>query len=148
MWRWVLRNEVLLFILAGVILLRIPTLFEPYWYGDEGIYLTVGHALRQGVELYSGIHDNKPPLLYLLAAAADGYQFWFRFITLAWVVATVAVFWQLARRWWTDMGPVVWTTVIFALLTSMPLLEGNIGNAELYFLLLTVGAFYWLYRGR
>ena len=134
------RNEVLLYILLGVILLRIPTLFEPYWYGDEGIYLTIGHALRKGVELYSGVHDNKPPFLYLMAALADGYQFWFRFITLAWVVATVAIFWKLAKN--------VWATVVFALLTSIPLLEGNIANAELYFLLFTVGAFYWLYRDR
>ena len=129
-------------------MLRMPTLFEPHWYGDEGIYLTVGHALRQGVELYSGIHDNKPPLLYLMAALADGNQFWFRFITLVWVVATVAVFWQLTRKWFTNTKQAVWTTIIFALLTSIPLIEGNIANAELYFLLLTVGAFYWLYQGR
>lgn len=149
MWRRVVRNEVLLYILLGVVLLRIPTLFEPYWYGDEGIYLTIGHALRQGVELYSGIHDNKPPFLYLIAALADGYQFWFRFITLAWVVATVAIFGKLALRFAQGKQKVVvWTTAIFAVLTSIPLLEGNIANAELYFLLFTVGAFYWLYRGR
>ena len=148
MWRWVMRNEVLLFILVGVVLLRIPTLFEPYWYGDEGVYLTVGHALRSGYQLYAQIHDNKPPFLYLVAAVANGYQFWFRFLTLGWNLATVAVFWQLARKWFTDGKGAIWSTVIFALLTNLPLIEGNIGNAELYFLLLTVGGFYWLYCQR
>lgn len=148
MWRWVQRNETLVFILLGVILLRIPTLLEPYWYGDEGIYLTIGQALRQGVHLYSGIHDNKPPFLYLVAALANGYQFWFRFITLAWNVGTVAIFWRLCKKWFTSTGQVVWTTIVFALLTNLPMLEGNIANAELYFLGLTVAAFYWLYSNK
>jgi len=134
MRRWLVVHEAILIILAGVVFLRIPTLFEPYWYGDEGIYLTVGRAMRQGVELYKGIHDNKPPLIYTLAAVADGKQFWFKFILMLWSVATVAVFWNVSRYR-------VWPTVIFALLTTLPLLEGNIANAELFFLTLTIGAF-------
>lgn len=148
MWRWIFKHEVLIFILAGVILLRIPTLLEPYWYGDEGIYLTIGHGLRMGRELYAQIHDNKPPFLYLIAAIANGSQFWFRLITLFWTTATVAIFWFLSRKWFNDPEPSIWATIIFALLTSIPFLEGNIANAELFFLLATVGAFYWLYKGR
>lgn len=134
MRRWLVVHEAILIILAGVVFLRIPSLFEPYWYGDEGIYLTIGRAMRNGVELYKGIHDNKPPLIYTLAAVADGKQFWFKFILMLWSVATVAVFWNVSRYR-------VWPTVIFATLTTLPLLEGNIANAELFFLLLTVGAF-------
>lgn len=134
MRKWLVVHEVILMILAGVVFLRIPSLFEPYWYGDEGIYLTVGSAMRNGVELYKGIHDNKPPLIYTLAAVADGNQFWFKFILMLWSVATVAVFWNMSRYR-------VWPTVIFAVLTTLPLLEGNIANAELFFLLLTVSAF-------
>ena len=134
MRRWLVVHEAILMILAGVVFLRIPSLFEPYWYGDEGIYLTIGRAMRHGVELYKGIHDNKPPLIYTLAAVADGKQFWFKFILLLWGVATVAVFWNVSRY-------KIWPTVIFAALTTLPLLEGNIANAELFFLLLTVSAF-------
>ncbi len=132
---WIHTYEAILIILALVVFLRIPTLFEPYWYGDEGIYLTIGRAMRNGVELYKGIHDNKPPLIYTLAAVADGKQFWFKFILMLWSVTAVAVFWNLPA------GRRVWPTVIFAVLTTLPLLEGNIANAELFFLLLTVGAF-------
>ncbi len=57
-------NPFLLIIILLMILLRIPSLFEPYWYGDEGIYLTLGQAIRKGLLLYRDIHDNKPPLLY------------------------------------------------------------------------------------
>ena len=134
MRKWLVVHEAILMILAGVVFLRIPSLFEPYWYGDEGIYLTIGRAMRNGVELYKGIHDNKPPLIYTLAAVADGKQFWFKFILMLWSVATVAVFWNLSKYQ-------IWSTVIFAVLTTLPLLEGNVANAELFFLLLTVGAF-------
>ena len=69
----------LVIILAVVIILRIPTFFEPYSYGDEMIYLTLGEGMSQGIPLYSGLHDNKPPLLYILAAIS-GRLFWFKAI--------------------------------------------------------------------
>ena len=34
----------LLLLLLLVVLLRIPNFFEPYWYGDEAIYLAVGQS--------------------------------------------------------------------------------------------------------
>ncbi len=144
---WLVRHEAILVILAGVVLLRLPSLFEPYWYGDEGVYLTVGQALARGANLYKDIHDNKPPLLYLVAAVA-GTQFWFRFIALGWNVATVAVFGKLAKKWWEGGDGAMWATVLFAVLTSLPFLEGNIANAELFFLLPTVAAFGILWSGK
>ena len=46
--------------------LRFPSLFEPNWYGDEGVYQTLGIGMNAGRLLYKGIFDNKPPLLYFL----------------------------------------------------------------------------------
>lgn len=133
-------------ILLVVLLLRIPSLFEPYWYGDEGIYLTLGQAVRGGVRLYKEIHDNKPPFLYLIAAIAGGNQFWFKFITTGWSLATVSFFAKLANKVWEGRQKrVMVATGIFALLTTLPWWEGNIANAELYFLLPTLVAAYWLW---
>ena len=58
------------------LILRIPSLFEPYWYGDEGIYLVLGQAIRKGVTLYSHIHDNKPPDPLLFSRFCS-HCFWF-----------------------------------------------------------------------
>lgn len=138
--KWILKHEAILVILSVVALLRIPSLFEPYWYGDEGIYLTIGQAMRKGVELYKGIHDNKPPFLYLVAMISQN-QFWFRFIALLWNLSTVVAFWTLTHSWWQKREPAVWTTVAFGILTSIPFVEGNVANAELFFLLLTVASF-------
>src|SRR5581483_3733412 len=54
--------------------LRFPSIIEPYWYGDEGIYEVVGLAMDHGHLLYRDIWDNKPPLLYVVYALAGGDQ--------------------------------------------------------------------------
>src|SRR3989304_10019309 len=86
----------LFFVLSIVFILRIPSFFEPYSYGDEMIYLTLGEAIRRGIPLYSGIHDNKPPLLYILAAIA-GSLFWFKAILTLWLLVTIFIFWKLTE---------------------------------------------------
>ena len=142
---WAKKNEWLLIILAITVLLRIPSWFEPYWYGDEGIYLTIGQALRKGVSLYNQIHDNKPPMLYLMAAIADGNLFWFKFIATIWNIVTIGVFYKLAGKICGSKRMAILTALVFALLTAWPKLEGNIANAELFFLLPTILAIYLLW---
>lgn len=145
MWKrfekWLHPKELLLLVLITNIFLRLPSLFEPYWYGDEAIYLTVGKAINSGVKLYSQIHDNKPPFIYLLAALAHGDQFWFKFIAMVWSTITVWFFYRLAKYLWSDNLKANLTTAIFVLFTSLPFWEGNIANAELFFVLPTILAF-------
>ncbi|MBI4035061.1 MAG: hypothetical protein HY381_01530 [Candidatus Chisholmbacteria bacterium] len=124
----------LIVLLAVVIMLRLPSLFEPYWYGDEQIYLTIGQGVRKGLVLYRDITDypNKPPLIYLLAAVV-GSVFWFKFMLLLWnMVHVMAVNWLL-KQMWGDKKWLVWGgNVAFILLTSLPILEGNIANGEIF----------------
>ncbi len=128
-------------LLAIVLLLRIPSFFEPYSYGDEAIYLTLGEGIRQGVNLYQNLHDNKPPLLYLLAAVA-GSLFWFKVILAFWSVATVILFWKLAEVLFPKKERTQKiATWIFALLITLPLLEGNIINSELFMIGPIIAAF-------
>ena len=117
---------------AVLLILRIPSFFEPYYYGDEMIYLTLGEGIRQGIPLYSGLHDNKPPLLYLTAAIA-GNLFIFKVILAFWSLITVYGFWKLISFLFPNKNNLhIISTVIFGLLTTLPLLEGNTVNAELF----------------
>jgi len=138
----------LVIILTVVIFLRIPSLFYPYSYGDEGIYLTLGQAVRQGLTLYREIHDNKPPLIYLLAAIS-GSLFWFRTILMVWSLGTIIVFWRLGRCLFKNKTrPVLIATVLFALLTTWPRLEGNIANAEIFMILPILAGFLLVLCGK
>lgn len=131
-------------ILALVLVLRIPSLFEPYYYGDEMIYMTLGQGVRQGLTLYKDIHDNKPPLLYLTAAAA-GNLFWFKAILAFWNLITIAFFYKLSAKLFSkNIKAQIASTSIFAILTTIPLFEGNIVNAELFMIGFTIIALYTL----
>lgn len=117
-------------------ILRLPSLFEPYWYGDEGIYLTLGQGIRHGFLLYQQIHDNKPPTLYYLAALAQNV-FTFRLILALFMIPTIYFFSRLAKKF---LSPrlAYFATFFFLILSSIPLIEGTIANAEVFMLLPTI----------
>jgi hypothetical protein len=131
-------------------LLRLPSLFEPYWYGDEGVYLSLGQGITRGLTLYSQIHDNKPPLLYYFAALSSnlpvGWQvFGFRLLLLLWMIPTIYVFYLLSQKFLSKFLSRI-SVLVFIFLSSIPLIEGNIANAEIFMLLPTLAAFLIFYR--
>ncbi len=147
-WKtFLLRHELLIFILCLTAFLRLPSLMEPYWYGDEGIYLTLGTGIRNGLTLYKQIHDNKPPGIYFIAAIA-GSMFWFRFILLIWNLTSIAVFhwisvkllkpkeskpFMIGKTPFPRPTIATFTTLLFALLPFVA--EGNVANGEIFMLL-------------
>jgi hypothetical protein len=119
-------------IIAGIVLFRIPSFFEPYYYGDEMIYTTLGLGIRRGLTLYKQIFDNKPPLIYMTAALA-GNLFWFKALLAFWMIATTICFWHLTENLFRNNKLAQKVSVlIFAIFTTIPLFEGNIVNAELF----------------
>ena len=132
---------ILLFI---CLLLRIPSFFEPYFYGDEMIYLTLGQGLRQGMPLYSGLHDNKPPVLYLIAALA-GSLVWFKVFLAVASLISIVLFAKIASKIFEGkLKTQKVATLLFALFTTLPLLEGNTANAENFMMVFSLGGIYIL----
>ena len=135
-------NKFWLFFAVLFIFLRLPSLFEPNWYGDEAIYLVLGQAVRKGLTLYSQIHDNKPPTLYYLAALSPSV-FAFRLLLLTLMIPTIYFFYKLALKFF-NVFLARFCLLVFTILTCIPLIEGNISNAEIFMLLPTIYAFYIL----
>lgn len=119
-------------------LLRLPSLFEPLWYGDEGIYQVIGTSLTHGKLLYSQIFDNKPPLLYWTYALLESDQFAVRLASLIFGLLAVIAFFFLSKKLYANVKnsniPLL-STLLFAILFGLPFLEGNIANAENFMLL-------------
>lgn len=127
-------------LLALFFIFRIPSFFEPYYYGDEMVYLTLGQGVRQGLTLYKDLHDNKPPLLYLTAAAA-GNLFWFKVILAFWSLITIFFFYKLSKHLFeNNLKAQKLATLLFGLLTTLPLLEGLTVNSELFMIGFTIVA--------
>lgn len=123
-------------------LLRIPSLVEPYWYGDEGIYQVIGIALRQGRILYKEIWDNKPPILYLIYGLFNGDQFSVRLFSLVFGIGSIVLFFLLSKKLFKNKLSTYIATVVYAFIFGLPLIEGNIANAENFMHLPIIGAFY------
>ena len=58
-------------LVALVFTLRLPSLFEPHHYGDEGVFAATAQRLLHGGMLYTESWDDKPPLVFLLYAAVQ-----------------------------------------------------------------------------
>jgi hypothetical protein len=131
----------LLGILVLVFILRIPSFFEPYYYGDEMVYMTLGTGVRQGLTLYKDLHDNKPPLLYITAAVA-GNLFWFKIILAFWNIFTIVIFYKLTKFFFEKNEKAQkLSTLFFGLLTTLPFLEGLTVNSEIFMIAFTILAF-------
>ncbi len=129
-----LNLKVIIFIIIIFnIFARIPALFEPIWYGDECIYLTLGQGLNKGLNFYKDIHDNKPPLLYLIAGLAQARLFWLRLITLAWNTFNIFLIFKIAKKLLAKDWLVILTTLIFTLFSLLP--EGRIANGEVFMIM-------------
>lgn len=132
------RALFLIFIFVFNLLLRLPSLFEPYSYADEGIYLVLGQALRKGLVWYREIHDNKPPMLYLLAAIA-GSVFWLRMVLLISNFLNICLIYRLAKKFFEERISLL-VMLIFAIFSTIRLFEGQMANAEIFMILPTSAA--------
>jgi 4-amino-4-deoxy-L-arabinose transferase-like glycosyltransferase len=133
--------------IALVVILRLPSLTEPYWYGDEAMYLAIGNSLRAGAVLYRDVFDHKPPVLYFIALWAEtqlGFRLW---LMASQLVAVVALY-DVTRRWWRSSIASLLTVGFYALWTSLPYFEGIIANAELFVLTFVILGVWCLARGK
>lgn len=133
---WCNRHEWQILLVGLVVLLRIPTLFTPHYYGDEEIYFVMGRAWSEGVPMYQAMFDHKPPLIYVLAGLAQNI-FWFRAMLMLTMAVHTVVFYKIAAYIFDKQGSRLkyLASLIFVVLTTIPTFEGNIANAELFMML-------------
>ncbi len=136
----------LLLIVFIFFLLQLPSLIEPLWYGDEGIYEVVAMALNNDRQLYSQIWDNKPPLLYIIYAAAHADQFTVRFLSLLIGAVSVIPFYYLSKNLFRVPKINSITTAVYVLFIATPFLEGNVANAENFMLLPIIASAFLVYK--
>jgi hypothetical protein len=116
-------------LIALVFVLRLPTYFEPPYFGDEGIFAAVAARMLDGERLYADAWDNKPPLIYLVYACIvelfGPSTVGLRLFGAAWAAGTTLAVLAIARRVATARAAVA-AGVAFIVLTSTPLLQGTL----------------------
>lgn len=125
-------------ILLLIFVLRFPSLFEPFWYGDEGIFAAVGRNLNLGGVLYETAWDNKPPMIYLTYQAIFNLfgvsMFWLRLVTIIVVLTVAAIIYEIAEMTIGAKRALI-AALGFGFLSSLRIIEGNLALTEIYMIL-------------
>ena len=129
---------ILTLILFATFIFRFPSLFEPFWYGDEGIFAAVARNLNFGGTLYATAWDNKPPMIYLTYALIFNVfgvsMFWLRLITAIVVLSTAAALYEISLKILGTKRALL-ATFIFGAVTSLRIIEGNLALTEIFMIL-------------
>ncbi|MBN1374316.1 hypothetical protein JW962_03240 [Candidatus Dojkabacteria bacterium] len=157
-----LKKIVLVLSLVIFTFLRLPSLFEPAWYGDEGIYAAVANEMNNGEILYTDVWDHKPPGIYLLyqlsAQFGDNQIVVYKSINFLLGVLTVLLSFLVAvqlfnknrdakKGFFKNINiPVILTSLGSSVYWGGTFLEGNIFNAENIFVPLMLLVFYLYLR--
>lgn len=135
-----------------LILLRIPSLIEPLWYGDEGIYSAVSKELFNGEVLYKNIWDHKTPGIYYLysifLAFPQIYVFAYKFLNLLLALFSLIMFYKIINIEFSNKHVKIQFIIytIFSILFGSTVLEGNILNAENIFIPLVLFGIYFIFK--
>src|SRR5207302_2110348 len=119
------------FVLAFVV--RYPSLYEPRWYGDEGIFAAIAQNIRHGETLYSQAWDNKPPLVFFTYAGIQSIfgtgVFPLHLITTLVALSTQSVTMLVALRLFGRVRALI-AALTVAFLLGTPIIEGNLAMTE------------------
>lgn len=134
-------------------ILRAPSLYESFWYGDEGIYGALAQGMHQGKALYTQIWDHKPPLLYWFYYLA-GFGNWtiglvlIRAASLLFGIGAIIILYKVLQQYFKSPKVIALSLFVFSILIGLPVLEGNIANAEVFFIFFNLLILYLLQKDK
>jgi hypothetical protein len=127
-----------------IVLVRLPGIFEPAWYSDDGFFTTIAWAWSRGLPLYSGVFDNSPPMIYWLYDLAQRLgslehhvvtQLWATAAVVVAALLTLDISRRVLPRW-----PAALAATLAGLALSLPVLDGDLMNVEVAALPFFLGA--------
>jgi 4-amino-4-deoxy-L-arabinose transferase-like glycosyltransferase len=119
--------------LTLLLVLRLPSLFEPHWYTDEAGYATVAWLMMHGKVLFLTTWNNKPPLLfwiYQLGLSISGpTEFGIHLLSTLTEAAALAGTWKLAKDYVSPRR--VWIAMLLAaFFLATPVFNGDLALPE------------------
>jgi hypothetical protein len=133
-WFW------LVLITAVVVVLRLPSFFEPPWNTDEGIFGAVAQRVIEGGKLYRDAWESKPPLfLYLYVGIFKVFGpgvFGLRLAATASAIGTELATFLIARRLMSERRALL-AAALCGVFLAVPFWEGTLALTEIFTVLPT-----------
>jgi hypothetical protein len=152
--RLFLKNSYCIYIpLIIFVTLRIPSLFESFWYGDEAIYATLASGMHQGKFLYAEIWDHKPPLLYFFYYLAGFFE-WnvglvlIKILSIVFGITGILYLSKILQHFFKGSKLLFIALLFFSLLFGSTVFEANTGNAEVFYITFNILIFYLLLKDK
>lgn len=119
--------------LVLLLVLRVPSLFEPHWYTDESGYATTAWMMSHGKVLFLTVWNNKPPLLFWIYQLSLGLfgpsEFGLHLLSTIAEGAALIATWKLARAYLSPAR--VWVAMLLtALFLATPVFNGDLALPE------------------
>jgi len=126
-----------------VVILRLPSLADPKYYLDEGVYASVAYEIGQGGKLYQTVWDLKPPgifYVYLFFQKVFGTHAFLaqRIFNVLLAALTVLGVYKLAKFIELNSIMAAWLSAIYL---GLPFFETQIFNTENIFIVTSLFAF-------
>jgi 4-amino-4-deoxy-L-arabinose transferase-like glycosyltransferase len=116
-----------------LLVLRLPSLFEPHWYTDEAGYANVAFQMAHGKILFLTTWNNKPPLLFWLYQLGFGIsgvsEFGIHLLSTFTEAVALGGTWVLARQYLSPRR--VWVAMLLAsFFLAVPVFNGDLALPE------------------
>jgi 4-amino-4-deoxy-L-arabinose transferase-like glycosyltransferase len=135
------RFLVLACLSLAILVLRLPSLFEPAWHTDEGIFAAVAQRMLEGGQLYADAWESKPPLfLYLyvgLFKLFDPGVLPLRLAATTSAIGTHLAIYFVARRLELTHRQGLLAAAVLGVLLGVPFWEGTLALTEVFTVLPT-----------
>jgi len=141
------KEKTFLFLaLIFLILLRLPSLADPKYYLDEGVYLSVAYEISQGGTLYQTAWDLKPPgifYIYLFFQKIFGPHAFLAQRAFNLILGALGVWgvYRLAKLLKATTRVATTSAFLAAIFLGMPFFETQIFNTENIFIVTSLLAF-------
>lgn len=130
----------LIALVLGTVLLRLPSFFEPPWHTDEGIFEGVAQRVIHGGRLYADAWESKPPLfIYIYVAVIKVFGAGvlpLRLAATASAIGTELALFGVAQRFMDRRAAFVAAGALTVLL-AVPFWEGTLALTEIFTVLPT-----------
>ena len=132
-----------------LVLLRIPSVFEPHWHPLEGFFSSIVTSTSNNLKIYQDVWSSYPPgnlLIYSLANLIPDYSLnVLKISNLVISIGSLILIFKISKKLF-DEKVAVTALIISTILLGTSILEANVASAVNFYLFFTLSGIYLVFK--